>query len=63
LTRAGILNAKKAGPRKRIEELSENYPELRWIEIINNPWFDFVSADPNPSIQAFWRAELTTCRQ
>ncbi|PVH78166.1 NAD(P)-binding protein [Cadophora sp. DSE1049] len=42
LTRVGIVNAKKAGPRKRIEELAEKYPELKWIGIINNPWFDFA---------------------
>ncbi|KAH7412831.1 hypothetical protein BKA64DRAFT_731109 [Cadophora sp. MPI-SDFR-AT-0126] len=42
LTRVGIVNSKKLGPRKRIEELAEKNPDLKWIGIINNPWFDFA---------------------
>lgn len=33
----------KTAPRKKIEELSEKYEGLKWIGIVNNPWFDFVS--------------------
>lgn len=36
-------NVAKRGPREKIEELAGRYEGLKWIGVITNPWFDYVS--------------------
>lgn len=43
LVSAVPILSKKIAPRRRIEELAENHEGLKWIGIVTNPWFDFVS--------------------
>ena len=43
LEEAVPIYAVKRAPRKKIEELSGKYEGFKWIGIVTNPWFDFVS--------------------
>lgn len=40
-----VFSAKRA-PREKTEELSRKYEGLKWIGVVTNPWFDYVSLAP-----------------
>ena len=43
LEKAVPVFAAKRPPREKIEALAEKYEGLKWIGVVTNPWFDFVS--------------------